>query len=182
MKYKSFLIAGAAVVLSAVACDNATSITGLDAPYAPRANAETSHTSTQDVPTLNEEPNPCAPLEVVTSNGTAHFVIGSTIDNTGGIHLSTKFSFRGSGMGAPSLLPYTLNEQQSTSVQAPGSAVTWLEEWRVIVKPPKPELTYIRHIVFKFTMNATGIPTVFFERSFTKCGNEMTRVELDPPF
>jgi hypothetical protein len=182
MRHERFWIAGAALVLIATACGDASSITGPPAPDAARPDALTSHTSTQDVPFTVEEVNPCAPpttpIETVTSEGTAHFVIGSTTDNTGGIHLSTEFTFRGTGMGAPSLLPYTLNEQQSTSEQEPGSAITWTEEWRVIVKPPKPELTYMRHIMFKWTMNATGIPTASFDRMYTKCGTETTHVEL----
>ena len=179
MRHERFLIAGAAVVLMAVACDNATSITGPDAPTALRADALTSHTSDQDVPLLIQaEPNPCND-DVVTSEGTAHFVFGSTTDNTGGEHLSTQFSFRGTGEGLPpESLDYTLNEQQSTSEQMPGSATTWLEEWRVIVKPPKPELTYIRHIVFKITINANGMRTAAFERTFTKCGTETTQVDI----
>lgn len=177
MRHETLLIGGTILAVMAIACDKASSITGPEAPYAVRADALTSHLGEQDIPWAVTEPNPCND-DVVTSDGTAHFVFGSTVDNSGGTHLSTQFSFRGSGTGAPSLLAYTLSEQQSTSEQQSVPQDSWLEEEIVIVKPPRPELTYMRHMVFKFTMNATGIPTASFERSFNKCGGETIDVGI----
>ena len=182
MKLQTTWVAGAALILTATACDSPTSITSpTGADLNPAFQAISGRTTELDVPFPPDmEPNPCNG-DVVTSDGTAHFVFATTFDNTGGSHVSTQFSYRGKGVGVPSGFDYTLNEVQSTSEQQPGSAISWVEENRVIVKPPVQELTYMRHIVFKFTMNATGVPTVFVERIYTKCGTETTHVVEDPP-
>jgi hypothetical protein len=180
MKYKPFLIAGAAV-LTAIACDKAANITGPDAPIALRADVLREHEVVQDFPWPAEERNPCNG-DLVTVTGSTHVVFSSMVDNSNGLHWSVHFSSRGTGVGAPSLLNYTVSEQTTDSQQDPeGEQSTQLLEERLLVKTSKPALNYLRHTVFKLTINANGVPTAFFDRSFNKCGGETIEVETPSP-
>lgn len=38
-----------------------------------------------------------------------------------------------------------------------------------MVLAPKKADNYIMHLVFKYTVNAGGVPTASFERTYTKC-------------
>ncbi|MFL5487172.1 MAG: hypothetical protein ACJ8AJ_01690 [Gemmatimonadaceae bacterium] len=179
MKLQTIFIAGTALVLPATACDPASSITGPKVADAKPSFAAVSETEqVQDVPWGLTEINPCngAP---VTSDGTVHTVTAVTFDNSGGVHLSNQYDFRGSGVGPPPLLlAYTVNDQFTSSLQIPEDNFSWLEEQRVLVKAPKPELNYIRHMVFKWTF-ANGATTVMFDRFFTKCaGGDGTTFEV----
>lgn len=179
MRHERLVIAGAAVAMIAAACDNASSITSPEAAYPrPAFDALGSHTVTQDFPWAGEERNPCN-NDMVTITGSTHIVFGSQFDNSGGIHLSVHLSSRGSGVGVPSTLAYTVSEQTTDSQQDPeGDQSTQLFEERLLVRAPKPALNYLRHTVFKLTRNASGVPTAFFERSFTKCAGETIEVEI----
>jgi hypothetical protein len=180
MNYKSFLIAGAAV-LTVIACDKATSITGLDAPTALRADVLREHEVVQDFPWAAEERNPCNG-DLVTVTGSTRIVFSSMVDNSNGLHWLVHFSSRGTGKGAPSLLDYTVSEQTTDSQQDPeGEQSTQLFEERLLVKTSKPGLNYLRHTLFKLTINANGVPTAFFDRSFNKCDGETIEVATPSP-
>ena len=169
MKSKTLLIAGAATALMAIACDKGTSITSPDlATTQPKFAIVT-----QDFPWSRDEPNPCNG-DVVSTTGSSHIVFGSTLDNSGGTHLTFSISSRGSGVGAPSLMPYTINDQTSESDQDPdGPQVTDHFEERLLVSAPKSALNYIRHTVFKITVNADGVPTALFDNTWTKCAGDV---------
>ncbi len=170
MRKEAFLIAGAAVALMAVACDKASSITGPEAPYAKRADALTSHISEQDVPWDIVVTDPCNGDVVTITGGSTHFVFGSTF-NINGIHLSMSVSSRGTGTGRPpDFFVYKVSDQTNDSEQEPvGPQFTMLDEERFLILAPKSADNYIMHMVFKLTVNANGIPTASFERSFTEC-------------
>jgi hypothetical protein len=172
MRHETLLIAGAALVLTATACDKASSITGPEAPYAKRADALTSQISGLDVPWDIPMVDPCNGDEVTITGGSTHFVFGGTYsDNTGGVHISMKVSSRGTGVGLPpNFFVYKVSDQFNESVQNPvGPQFTWLDEERFLILAEKSEDNYILHTVFKLTMNANGIPTVYFDRAFTEC-------------
>ena len=170
MRNEAFLIAGAVAALMATACDKASSITGPEAPYAKRADALTSHTSTQDIPWDIAMDDPCNGDFVTVTGGSTHFVFGSTF-NTSGIHLSMSVSSRGTGTGLPpDSFVYKVSDQTNDSVQEPvGPQFTMLDEERFLILAPKSEDNYIFHMVFKLTMNANGMPTASVDRSFTEC-------------
>src|SRR5690349_3446628 len=64
-------------------------------------------TNEQDVPWVDEEENPCTG-DGVTINGTSHWTFGTTIDESGGFHLSSRVTSKGTGLGAPSGYQYTV--------------------------------------------------------------------------
>ena len=171
MKKERILIAGAAALM-AIACDNASSITGPELTNAQPRFAIGFHTSEQDIPWTMDEPNPCN-NDIVSTTGSTHLVFGSSFDGNGGVHLSIKFSSRGSGVGAPSLLAYEIKDQDNNSDQdASGPQATILAEEQLMVTAAKPALNYIRHTVFKITFNAEGIPTAMVDNMFNKCGGQ----------
>jgi hypothetical protein len=186
MRHERFLIAGAAVALMAVACDNATSITGPDAPTALRADVLRDHEVTQDFPWTSPEENPCNG-DAVAVTGSTHIVFTSMFNSTGGsfddganLHWSVNMSSRGSGVGAPSLINYTVSEQTTDSQQDPeGDQSTQLLEERLLVKASNPRMNYLRHTLFKLTINANGVPTAWFDRSFNKCDGQT--IDLETP-
>ncbi|PYO06436.1 MAG: hypothetical protein DMD30_12660 [Gemmatimonadetes bacterium] len=184
MRNEAFLIAGAAAALMATACDKASNITGPEVAYAkPAFNlAAGSHTVTQDDPWLIATENPCNGEQVI-----GNVVFGSSVDNSGGssdplsggFHVSISFSSHGSGTGAPSLLAYKINDQTNESDQDPeGPQATEVFEEQLLVNAAKSELNYIRHTLFKITFNAEGIPTAFFDNSFTKCAGQPIDVTI----
>jgi len=184
MRNEAFLIAGAAATLMATACDKASNITGPEVADAQPRFAIGSQINEQDIPWTIDEPNPClTPPDVVTTTGSTHLVWYSRDDNSGGVgnvtsagmHLSISMSSHGSGVGAPSLLAYKINDQNTESDQDPdGPQATVLMEEQLLVNAAKSELNYIRHTVFKITFNAAGIPTAFVDNTFTKCAGQPT--------
>jgi len=182
MRHETFLIAGAAAALMATACRKATSITGPDAPNALRADVLHEHDVVQDFPWATPEENPCND-DMVAVTGSTHVVFSSTFDNSGGIHWSEHFSSRGTGVGAPpSSLNYTVSEQTTDSQQDPeGDQSTQLYEERLLVKASNPRMNYLRHTLFKLTINANGVPTAFFDRSFNKCDGGTIDVATPEP-
>src|SRR5438552_10286207 len=155
MRNEAFLIAGAAAALMAVACDKASSITGPEVADAEPRFAIGSQINEQDIPWTIDEENPCN-HDVVSTTGSTHLVWYSRDDNSGGVdnvtsagmHLSISMSSHGSGMGAPSLLAYKINDQNTESDQDPeGPQATELMEEQLLVNAAKSELNYIRHTV-----------------------------------
>ena len=172
MRNETFLIAGAVAALMATACDKVSSITGPEVPYAKRADALTSHTSTQDLPWDGPPvvPDPCNSDVVTITDGSTHFVFGST-SNINGIHLSISASSRGTGTGVePDFLVYKVSDQTNDSFQDPvGLQSTLLDEERFLILAPQSVDNYIMHMVFKLTVNPNGDPTASFDHSFTEC-------------
>src|SRR5439155_7613376 len=186
MRNEAFLIAGAAAALMATACDKASSITGPEVADSQPRFAIGSHITEQDIPWTMDEENPCN-HDVVATTGTTHVVFGSSVDNSGGssdplsggFHVSISFSSHGSGTGAASLLAYKINDQTNEPDQDPeGPQATEVFEEQLLVNAAKSELNYIRHTLFKITFNAEGIPTAFFDNSFTKCAGQPIDVTI----
>jgi hypothetical protein len=186
------LIAGAAVAMMAAACDYASSITSPEAAYPkPAFDLESvtddaagesviddaAGTTELDLPWVVTETNPCNGDEVATQ-GKTHVVFNSTLDASGGTHNSFKISWSGSGVGVPSMSNYRVTDKTTQSIQDPdGPQVSYQEEHQLVLAAPKPALSYIRHVLIKFTFNGRGVPTAAIDNLFTKCGGE-TQLEL----
>ena len=176
MRHETFLIAGAAAALMATACDKVSSITGPEVADARPKFAIGSIINEWDMAWTIDEPNPCIttiPVEVVATTGSTHLVLYDRFDNSYGVHHSLSMSSHGSGVGAPSLVPYKISDQNTESDQDPeGPQATELMEEQLLVNAAKSELNYIRHTVIKVTFNAAGIPTATVDNTFTKCAGQ----------
>ncbi len=167
MRHERFLIAGAAVVLMAVACDP-TSITGpaLAQPGKPAATVVSDRVD-QDFPLVMEDLNPCT-LDDVTLSGTAHVTIETLADEGGGEHLSTTFRFKGTGVGVLTGA-YRASDETSFMAQSPDPTGTVRFEWSFVVIGERQIDNFVMHEIAKLTVNANGVPTVLFDRPFWKC-------------
>jgi hypothetical protein len=164
-------IALAAAALQITACDRAPNIAGpaMRAPASPAYDAIVSKTNEQDIPWEQVEENPCNG-DMVTIAGTSHFLMNFVFDDTGGYHLYTRRNAKGTGVGVPSLGTYKADETFVYYEQNPeGDQFTISQEDHLLILAPKKEDNYVRHMVFKLTQPAGGVPTASFERSWTKC-------------
>lgn len=171
MRRQTIVFAGAAAALLIAACDKAPSITGpQNGPAAqPAFDATVSKTNEQDVPWAVVEQNPCNGDEV-TAQGSTHYLFDFVFDDTGGYHIYTRVNSRGTGIGVPSTYTYKVSDLFTYSEQNPeGPQFTISQEQQVLMLAPKSADNYIRHMVFKLTNNANGLPTADFERSWTEC-------------
>ena len=170
MKYLSLLSAATAAALLMVACERASNIAGPQnsAPANPSFDALHQTSNTFDFPWDNVEPDPCTG-DMVTVSGVTHFLVSTTDDGSGGFHLSSRANSTGSGLGAPSGFTYSVKDNFSYMEQdaTPGSTVRQVED--VLILGPRSIDNYYRHEVFKITINALGVPTVFFDNTTTKC-------------
>jgi len=166
MKY----VLGSAVVfsLSLLACDQAPTISGPAGGTAPRADALVSQTNEKDVPWDEVQQNPCTG-DMVTITGNAHIIFHNVLDGSGGGHISTDTDIRGTGFGFPSGYTYTAKDWFTDSQQTNNSEFTWRDERDVMILGPRSVDNYIMHFVFKYTQNASGVPTVVMEKPTTRC-------------
>lgn len=171
MRRQTLVFTGAAAALLISACDKGPSITGPQNGSAgqPAFSAIVSKTNEQDVPWADVEQNPCN-NDMVTIQGSTHFLFDFVFDDNGGYHISTRSNSRGTGVGFPSTQTYKVKKEFTYSEQNPeGEQFTIRQEERLLILAPKSVDNYIRHMVFKLTLNANGVPTASFERSYTKC-------------
>jgi hypothetical protein len=169
MRYR-IVVVGAALAL-VMACDQGTSIAGpkMQPAVQPAFDATVSKTNEQDVLWAVEEENPCNG-DMVTAQGSTHYVFGFLFDDTGGSHISTRVNSKGSGIGLPSGSSYRVSDESTYSEQNPeGDQFTIRQERMVRMLGDRQVDNYTRHMVFKLTQNANGVPTASFERSWTKC-------------
>lgn len=170
MRYRVVGLAGAFLALM-TACDQGPSIAGpsMQPATQPANQAIVSKTNEQDVPWAQEEENPCTG-DLVTMQGTTHYLFNVVANENGGYHLYTRSNSKGTGLGAPSGYTYKVSEEFAYSEQNPqGEQFTLHQVERLLILAPKSVDNYIRHMVFKLTVNANGVPTASFERAFTEC-------------
>jgi hypothetical protein len=168
MRRCTALVAGAGMALLMVGCERASDVTAPEPAAKPALDALHQTTNEQDVPWAFEEQNPCNG-DMVTSTGSSHFLFVTTFDDGGGYHLSSRVNSTGTGIGFPSGITYSVKDDFSYSEQTavPGTSVR--QEWDVMILGPRSIDNYIRHMIFKLTINNNGIPTASFDRTFTKC-------------
>ncbi len=121
-----------------------------------------------DLPWGDEEYDPCT-FDMVTIAGTTHFQFITTFDDGGGFHVQTNFKSMGTGLGAPSLYTYTVKDDLLYSSQAVNPGATIRQEMDLMILGPRSVDNYIKHMIFKMTINNNGVPTASFDRSFEKC-------------
>jgi hypothetical protein len=158
------------MALFMVACERAPELTApTRAPAKPSSQAIISQTNEKDVPWAIEEQNPCNGDNVVTE-GSTHFLMHFGFNDDGTYHIDELSSSKGTGIGVPSLGTYKVSEQFNYSEQNPsGDQFVVRQEERLLILAPKSADNYIRHMIFKFSADQNGVPTVDFESSFTKC-------------
>jgi hypothetical protein len=166
---KFILGSAVALTISLAACDKATTISdpGVVARQ-PSADALVSQTNERDVPWSDVHQNPCTG-DMVTVTGTAHIIFHSVLDDSGGGHISTDTDVRGTGLGFPSGMTYTVKDWFTDSQQTNGSQFSWRDERDLMVMGARSVDNYIMHFVFKYTQNANGVPTVVFDRPTERC-------------
>ena len=164
------LVAGAGMALFMVACDRASDPTAPTRGVArPASQAIISQTNEQDVPWAFEEQNPCNGDNVIIS-GSTHFLMHFGFNDDGTYHIDELASSKGTGIGVPSLGTYKVDESFNYSEQNPsGDQFVVRQEERLLILAPKWRDNYIRHMIFKFSAQPGGVPTVDFERSTTSC-------------
>ena len=172
MRQHTVLFAGAAAALLMAACDRAPNIAGPQSisPAHPSFDAIHNTTNEMDVPwPPHEDQNPCTG-DLVTITGSTHFLFVTTSDGSGGFHVDTRANSFGTGVGFPSLYTYNVKDQtQYSSQSTSGGGATITQEQDVMILGPRSVDNYLRHLVFKLTINANGVPTASFENSSTKC-------------
>lgn len=178
MRHERFWIAGAASVLMATACNDASSITGPRFANATPAFDLVSGPIALVVPWPVAETNPCNGDEV-TGQGKTHIVFHSSLDASGGRHDTFDITHSGSGVGLPSGSNYRVVDNTITSNQDPdGPQVTLKEEHQIVMAAPKPAISYTRHVLIKMTINADGEPTADVAWMFNKCRGDGEKVEI----
>ena len=169
MKHLSVVSAAAAALLL-VGCDRAPNIVGpqSNSPSSPSFDALHNTTNTMDIPWNTVEPDPCTD-DMVTVSGVSHFLLITTDDGSGGFHLSSRVNSTGTGLGAPSGFTYSVKDDFSYMEQdaIPGTTVRQVDD--AMILGPRSIDNYIRHMVFKITINGQGVPTVLFDNTSTKC-------------
>ena len=170
MRRSSALVAGAGMALFMVACERTSDVTAPGRALAkPASAAIVDQTNERDVPWTVEEQNPCSGDNVIIT-GSTHFVMHFMFDGNLGYHIDTRSSSKGTGIGVPSFGTYKVDETISYSEQNPeGDQFVVRQEERLLILAPKKADNYIRHMIFKFSSDPSGAPTVDFERSYTKC-------------
>jgi hypothetical protein len=170
MKHLSVVSVATAATLLMVGCDRAQNIAGpqSNAPPSPSFDALHQTSNTMDIPWDSEEADPCTG-DMVTISGVTHFLFVTTDDGSGGFHLSSRVNSTGTGLGAPSGFTYNVKDDFSYMEQdmTPGTTARQVDDAYVL--GPRSVDNYIRHMVFKLTINALGVPTVTFDNSSTKC-------------
>ena len=175
------MIAGAALVLMATACNDASSITGPEVAHAKPAFDLGSGPIALDVPWGFVETNPCIPPEVVETQGKTHIVVNSTGDVINGFHFTYNITHSGSGVGLTSGLTYRLVDNTTLSIQDPDPTISYKEEHQFVMVAPKPAVNYIQHVLIKFTFNANDMPTADVTWMFNKCDGDGEKVDISPP-
>jgi hypothetical protein len=171
MRRQTVVLTGAAAALLIAACDKAPGIAGPQNGGAaqPAFDAFVSKTNEQDVLWAIEEDNPCND-DMVTTQGSTHVFFGVVANENGGYHLSMTFNSKGTGTGLPSGFTYKVSEEFTYSDQNPdGEQFTISQEQQVLILGPRQVDNYIRHMRFKLTTNANGVPTAFADSTWTKC-------------
>ena len=170
MKRLLVVSAATAAALLMVGCDRAQNIAGPqnNPPTSPAFDALHQTTNTLDMPWNTVEPDPCT-NDMVTVSGVSHFLLVTTDDGSGGYHLSSRVNSTGSGLGAPSGFTYSVKDNFSYMEQdmTPGTTARQVDDAYIL--GPRSVDNYIRHMVFKMTINALGVPTVTFDNTSTKC-------------
>jgi hypothetical protein len=181
MRQERIWIAGAALVLIATACNDASSITGPKFANATPAFDLASGPIALDVPWVVAEENPCNG-DAVTGQGKTHIVFHSSLDASGGTHDTFDISHSGSGVGLPTGSNYRVVDKTITSEQDPdGPQVNYKEEHQIVMAAPKPAINYTRHVLIKLTINADGEPTADFAWMFNKCNGNGDKVDVEIP-
>jgi len=169
MKRLSVVPIAAVAALLMVGCERAPNIAGPE-------NSSLTHPVFALHNTTNEfdifwgdvEQNPCTG-DMVTIAGKTHFLLVTTLDDGGGGHISSRTNSTGTGVGAPSLFTYNVKEQFSESSQAVNPGATIRDEYDLLILGPRSIDNYIKHMVFKYTIDNNGVPTATFENTFEKC-------------
>lgn len=170
MRHVSVVLAGAVAALSIVACDRAPEIAGPQNNSISHPSYDALHNTTNelDVPWADVEQDPCTG-DMVTISGVSHFLLVTTDDGSGGFHLSSTVNSTGTGLGFPSTFVYNVKDDFSYSSQSTTAGATILQEEDIMILGPRSIDNYIHHAIFKLTIDANGVPTASFDRSYTKC-------------
>jgi len=170
MKLLAVVSAATAAVFLMVGCDRAPNIAGPQSNSLSHPSFDAGHqtTNTMDLPWDTVEPDPCN-HDMVTVSGVTHFLFITTDDGSGGFHLSSRVNSTGSGVGFPSGFTYMVKDDFSYMEQdmTPGTTARQVDDAYIL--GPRSVDNYIRHMVFKMTINALGVPTVTFDNTSTKC-------------
>src|SRR6266480_2393452 len=124
MKNSSVMLAAAAAALLFGGCDRAPGIAGPESDSATRPSFDAIHNTTNEMDLFwgDEEQDPCTgPAttgDMVTIQGSTHFLFVTTFDDNGGFHVYTRANSRGTGMGVPSLLTYSVKEDTKETMQS----------------------------------------------------------------
>jgi hypothetical protein len=158
------------MALFMVACDRTSDVTAPGrASGNPSQQAIVSRTNEQDVPWADVEQNPCTG-DMVTIQGTTHFIFNTSFDGNTGYHLNTQSKSKGTGTGAPSLYTYKVSEDfmyHENNPEGPQFEQTQVEH--LLILGPKSVDNYIKHMEFKMVGNGNGEIVVSRDRTWTKC-------------
>lgn len=168
MRHHTAFAAAAGMALLMTACDRAPEIAGPERAAKPALDALHQTTNEQDIPWADEEQNPCNG-DMVTISGVTHFLFVTTLDDGGGYHLSSRTNSTGTGVGTPSLFTYKVKDDFAYSEQTSVPGTTIRQEMDLLILAPRSIDNYIKHMIFKLTINALGIPTASFDNTTTKC-------------
>jgi hypothetical protein len=168
MKYLSVVSAADAALLL-VGCDRAPNITGpAGSSTQPAYSLFSDHTNEMDVTWPAEIPNPCTD-EIVSVLGTSHYIMTTSTDDNFGFHLSFNTISKGTGTGLLSGDSYKVSENSLHSVQVPDPTAVITDEEILHVLGSRSVENFEFHLISKLVVNGAGIPTVAFDRSYTKC-------------
>jgi len=170
MRHVSVVFAGAAAALLMAACDRAPEIAGPqnNSISQPAHDALHNTTNEMDLPWTAMDQDSCTG-DVVAISGVSHFLLITTDDGSGGFHLSSRVNSTGTGLGAPSGFIYNAKDDFTYSSMSTIPGATIRQEEDVMILGPASVDNYIHHMIFKLTIDANGVPTASFDRSYTKC-------------
>ena len=165
------VLAGAIGAASFGAC-SPDAVTGPGEAATPRMPRAAVVVNEQRVPINPAYLNPCVPQDgLIAFSGYAHTVIGTTIDQNGGVHFEvqvTETSLTGVGIVTGKVYRASNEMHQSASNQGPAPVtVTSVDNFRII-GPGKLDNFYMR-MTTHVTVNANGVPTADVENGDTEC-------------
>jgi hypothetical protein len=170
MRHERFWIAGAASVLMATACNDASSITGPHAPQAgkPAFALFSYRTREQDVPWNEPVTNPCNGAEVLV-DGKSHHVMSVRLDNALGFHLNWNVSSSGTGLGPGKT--YKVSGEDNSAVEFPDPISTSTFVHKLVVIGPQQEDNFVLHMTAHVTVNVNDpdSPSAAFDHMDAKC-------------
>ncbi|HUQ19976.1 MAG TPA: hypothetical protein VM099_10225 [Gemmatimonadaceae bacterium] len=125
-------------------------------------------TNERDVPWASSETNPCNGDQVDIS-GASHWIIQTGFDNNGGYHYSANVIAK--GLGQSLTKQYKISEHFKYVEQTPDLTDGFVIRQRGVLKVDGPGTAddYYTVVVFKTTVNANGVPTVFVDKTETNC-------------